>query len=216
MKEFITYLILGWDLIYGIQFCGDSINLRNSNELNQTLKDKIKSSNFIGMTGSEILEKFGRKYNDRLTFDPPMPKLLFGREVLVTRLILYSFINGINEDYGNIKVSYSDEKIFLTFYFYNGKVVEYDLDHNYYDPEIGKDVFGELDRYSGVYDYNMRTFWTDSLCDRMYYERIVKKIHFPNKSWRIKYWENKQCYWESDEDYAKRDFGRQENTKFPN
>ncbi|PJD99050.1 MAG: hypothetical protein CK427_16525 [Leptospira sp.] len=216
MKEFITYLILGWDLIYGIQFCGDNINLRNSNELNQTLKEKIKSSDFIGMTESEILEKFGRKYNDRLTFDPPMPKLLFGREVLVTRLILYSFINGINEDYGNIKVSYSDEKIFLTFYFYNGKVVIYDLDHNYYDPEIGKDVFGELDRYSGVYDYNMRKFWTDALCDLMYYERIVKKIHFPNKSWRIKYWENKQCYWESDEDYAKRDFGRQENTKFPN
>ncbi|MCG9876804.1 MAG: hypothetical protein MH321_18670 [Leptospiraceae bacterium] len=209
-------MILGWDLIYGIQFCGDNINLRNSNELNQTLKDKIKSSNFIGMTESEILEKFGRKYNDRVTFDPPMPKLLFGREVIVTRLILYSFINGIKEDYGNIKVSYSDEKIFLTFYFYNGKVVEYEISHKYYDPEIGKDVFGDLDRYSGVYDYNMREFWTDALCDLMYSERIVRKIHFPNKSWRIKHWESKQCYWESDEDYAKRNFGKQENTKFPN
>lgn len=170
---------------------------------NETIIDPnlIKGIDFIGKSEADIISTFGKNYSNKLTFDPSLKKKIWGKEYNITRIIHYSFNNVECEDLGFAKTQTTAEHIDLAFFFDNNQVLNFTINHI-----VGRYV-GDVDHYPQASVYR-RGIWPDANCDFIFYERKVKKIIYRNKAWRIMHWTQDRCYWETDEDWADRNYGK--------
>lgn len=155
-------------------------------------------------TEEEIQNLFGRRYDTRLSFDPPLVKQYRKKKYEISRIISY-FSTTLNKKDAMAAIEQFKLSIFLK----DGIVQFYFINH------VGKKkdgTWGPLgyDKYPRAKNLREKEFdgfdWPDVVCDFQFYERKVKKIWFQDKPWKIQETTWDKCDWETEAEWEEKIF----------